>query len=242
MMRFLMVSIAMCAAAMSALAAVVPVRAQSPNPALLAPSGALPGLAPPAPTIPGQHSGIPLSPSGRVGGPRYVQVPGSARTVMIPEGPGSRLSTTACRPAPITARRADCAAAGSTRSPRPAPTDGFAPNGPLLPLPLAGEGGEGAAAPALIVSPELVAPPLPRTGLPVWSGPAGKARQQHRHDAGEEDAVEGPGAADRGDRRAEPAHGVEIEEVGPDQCAEAAGNIGERRARARGRSAARRGR
>jgi hypothetical protein len=86
MIRFSMVSIAMCAAAMCAVAAVTPVRAQSPNPVLLAPSGALPGLAPPAPTIPGQHSGIPLSPSGRVGGPRYVQVPGSARTVMIPGG------------------------------------------------------------------------------------------------------------------------------------------------------------
>jgi hypothetical protein len=86
MLRFLMVSIAMSAAGIAALAAVTPVGAQSPNPALLAPSGALPGLAPPAPTIPGQHSGIPLAPSGRVGGPRYVQVPGSAKTVMIPGG------------------------------------------------------------------------------------------------------------------------------------------------------------
>jgi hypothetical protein len=86
MIRFLMVSIAMSAAAVSALAAVTPVQAQSPNPVLLAPSGALPGLAPPAPSIPGQHSGIPLAPSGRVGGTRYVQVPGSAKTVMIPGG------------------------------------------------------------------------------------------------------------------------------------------------------------
>jgi hypothetical protein len=83
MIRFLMVSIAMSAAAV---AAVTPVRAQSPNPVLLAPSGALPGLAPPAPSIPGQHSGIPLAPSGRVGGTRYVQVPGSSKTVMIPGG------------------------------------------------------------------------------------------------------------------------------------------------------------
>ena len=81
MIRVLMISIAMSAAL-----AVTPVQAQSPNPVLLAPSGALPGLAPPAPTIPGQHSGIPLAPSGRVGGPRYVQVPGSAKTVMIPGG------------------------------------------------------------------------------------------------------------------------------------------------------------
>jgi hypothetical protein len=86
MVRFSMVAIAMSAAAMCVLAAVTPAPAQSPNPALLAPSGALPGLAPPAPTIQGQHSGIPLAPSGRVGGPRYVQVPGSSRTVTIPGG------------------------------------------------------------------------------------------------------------------------------------------------------------
>ncbi len=86
MMRFLLVSVAVSAAAMSALSAVTPVQAQSPNPVLLAPPAALPGLAPPAPSIPGQHSGIPLAPSGRVGGPRYVQVPGSAKTVMIPGG------------------------------------------------------------------------------------------------------------------------------------------------------------
>jgi hypothetical protein len=87
MTRFFMVSIATCAAAMSAaLATLTPVQAQSPNPVLLAPPAAQRGLAPPAPSIPGQHSGIPLAPSGRIGGPRYVQVPGSARTVMIPEG------------------------------------------------------------------------------------------------------------------------------------------------------------
>jgi hypothetical protein len=39
------------------------------------------------------------------------------------------------------------------------------------------------------------------------SGPPGKAGKQHRHDAGEENAVEGPGAADRRHRCAEPAHG-----------------------------------
>jgi hypothetical protein len=81
MMRFLILSIAMSAVAMCA-----PAAAQSPNPVLLAPPAAQRGLAPPAPSIPGQHSGITLSPSGRSGGPRYVQVPGSAKTVMIPGG------------------------------------------------------------------------------------------------------------------------------------------------------------
>jgi hypothetical protein len=80
MYRFLIASVVMSAAALS------PVQAQSPNPVLLAPPAALPGLAPPAPPIPGQHSGIPLSPSGRAGGPMYVQVPGSSKTVMIPSG------------------------------------------------------------------------------------------------------------------------------------------------------------
>jgi hypothetical protein len=82
MMRFLMVSIAMSAAA----ATVTSVQAQSPNPVLLAPPAAQRGLAPPAPSIPGQHSGIPLSPSGRGGGPMYVHVPNSSKTVMIPSG------------------------------------------------------------------------------------------------------------------------------------------------------------
>jgi hypothetical protein len=80
MYRFLIASVVMSAA----VAAYAPAHAQSPNPALLAPPAAQRGLAPPAPSIPGQHSGIPLS--GRSGGARYVQVPGSARTVMIPSG------------------------------------------------------------------------------------------------------------------------------------------------------------
>jgi hypothetical protein len=37
-----------------------------------------------------------------------------------------------------------------------------------------------------------------------------KARKQHREDTGKKDAVERSGAADRGDRRAEAAHLVEI--------------------------------
>jgi multidrug efflux pump subunit AcrB len=57
----------------------------------------------------------------------------------------------------------------------------------------------------------------------------GDAGEQHRHDAGEENAVEGPGTADRRHWRAEPAHGVEIEEIGADQRAKAAAGIGERR-------------
>jgi hypothetical protein len=82
MLRTLIVSVVMSAA----VAALTPVQAQSPNPVLLAPPAAQRGLAPPAPPIPGQHSGIPLSPSGRAAGPRYVQVLGSSRTVMIPSG------------------------------------------------------------------------------------------------------------------------------------------------------------
>ena len=82
MFRLLIISVAMSAAA----AALAPAQAQSPNPVLLAPPAAQRGLAPPAPSIPGQHSGIPISPSGRAGEPMYVHVPGSAKTVMIPSG------------------------------------------------------------------------------------------------------------------------------------------------------------
>jgi hypothetical protein len=82
MYRFLSVSVVIFVAA----AALMPAQAQSPNPVLLAPPAAQRGLAPPAPSIPGQHSGIGLSPSGRAGGPMYVPIPGSARTVMIPSG------------------------------------------------------------------------------------------------------------------------------------------------------------
>jgi RecB family exonuclease len=42
------------------------------------------------------------------------------------------------------------------------------------------------------------------------SCPPGEASEQHRHDASEEYTIESPGAADRGDRRAEPADGIEI--------------------------------
>ena len=41
--------------------------------------------------------------------------------------------------------------------------------------------------------------------------------QQHGEDAGEKDAVEGAGAADRRNRRAKTLHLVEIGEVGTDQ-------------------------
>jgi hypothetical protein len=82
MFRFLMISGVLSVA----VAMLAPAQAQSPNPVLLAPPAAQRGLAPPAPSIPGQHSGIPLSPSGRIGGTRYVQVPNSSKTVMIPGG------------------------------------------------------------------------------------------------------------------------------------------------------------
>jgi hypothetical protein len=82
MFRFLMISVVLSVV----VAMLTPAQAQSPNPVLLAPPAALRGLAPPAPSIPGQHSGIPLSPSGRAGGPMYVHVPNSSKTVMIPSG------------------------------------------------------------------------------------------------------------------------------------------------------------
>jgi hypothetical protein len=82
MFRILMMSAVLSVAA----AMMTPAQAQSPNPALLAPPAAQRGLAPPAPSIPGQHSGIPLSSSGRAGEPMYVHVPNSSKTVMIPSG------------------------------------------------------------------------------------------------------------------------------------------------------------
>jgi hypothetical protein len=39
---------------------------------------------------------------------------------------------------------------------------------------------------------------------------AGEAREQHSHDASEENTIESPGAADRGDWRPEPSDGVEV--------------------------------
>src|SRR5262245_55345285 len=68
---------------------------------------------------------------------------------------------------------------------------------------------------------------LERGGRPP-SRPWRQARQQHRDDAGEEDAVERTGAADRRDGGAQAAHSVEIEQVSTDQRAEAAAGIGHR--------------
>lgn len=79
MFRFFVISSLFVAA----IGAVSPAGAQSPNPVLLAPPAARIGMAPPAPTIPGGHSG---RGSHFIGGPHYVQVPGSARTVTIPSG------------------------------------------------------------------------------------------------------------------------------------------------------------
>ena len=65
-----------------------------------------------------------------------------------------------------------------------------------------------------------------------------KAGQQHGEDAGKENAVEGAGAADRRNRRAEAAHLVEVGKVGADQRAQAAAYVGERRANSRDSSSA----
>src|ERR1700682_4631993 len=59
--------------------------------------------------------------------------------------------------------------------------------------------------------------------------PAGEPGQQNRHQAGYEYAVESAGAADRDDGRPEALELTQIEEIGPDQHAEAAPGIGERR-------------
>ena len=58
---------------------------------------------------------------------------------------------------------------------------------------------------------------------------AGEPRQQHRHHAGDEYAVESAGAADRKNGRPEALKLVEIEQIGADQHAKAAAGIGQRR-------------
>jgi hypothetical protein len=59
--------------------------------------------------------------------------------------------------------------------------------------------------------------------------PAGKPGQQNRKQAGDEYAVESAGAADRYNGRPEALQLTQIEDIGPDQDAEAAPGIGERR-------------
>ena len=56
-----------------------------------------------------------------------------------------------------------------------------------------------------------------------------QAGEQHRENAGQKYAVERAGAANGGDRRAEPADAADVAEVGADQRTEAAGDVGERR-------------
>ena len=64
----------------------------------------------------------------------------------------------------------------------------------------------------------------------AWlAGPLDQRRQQQGQDAGDENAVEGAGAADRCDRRPEALHLGKIEKIGADQRAETAADIGERR-------------
>ena len=59
--------------------------------------------------------------------------------------------------------------------------------------------------------------------------PADKPGQQNREQAGNKYAVESAGAADRCDGRPEALQLTQIEEIGPDQDADAAPGIGERR-------------
>src|ERR1700733_10292436 len=67
-------------------------------------------------------------------------------------------------------------------------------------------------------------PPLPELDL---ARPGIEIGDEHGENAGEKNTVEGAGAADRSDRRAEPADLVEIGQIGADQRAEAAGDISE---------------
>ena len=55
-----------------------------------------------------------------------------------------------------------------------------------------------------------------------------KACQQDGQDSRQKDAVEGSGAANRGDRRAEILYLVQVEQIGADQRAEASTDIGQR--------------
>src|SRR5271163_59638 len=67
-----------------------------------------------------------------------------------------------------------------------------------------------------------------RRRLGLSAPPAGETSQQHRHDSGDENAVEGSGAADRCDRRPEVWYFRQVEQVGPDQRPQASRDIGER--------------
>src|SRR5579862_1765659 len=70
--------------------------------------------------------------------------------------------------------------------------------------------------------------PIALSGL-VTPRPCVKISDEHGEDAGEKNAVEGAGAADRSYRRAQSAHFVQIGEIGPNQRAQAAGDVGKRR-------------
>ena len=61
-----------------------------------------------------------------------------------------------------------------------------------------------------------------RSGIGGGIGAAPQGRQQDGNNPGEEDAVEGAGAADGGDGRAEALNFAEVQEIGPDERAEGA--------------------
>ena len=58
---------------------------------------------------------------------------------------------------------------------------------------------------------------------------ADDARQQHRHNSGQENPVEFPGPSNRGNRRAHPPYVLEVQQIGPHQRADAAGDVSQRR-------------
>ena len=57
---------------------------------------------------------------------------------------------------------------------------------------------------------------------------SGQACNEHGHDASQKNPVESSSAADRGNRRTQTSQLVEIEQIRPDQRAEAAADVSQR--------------
>src|SRR5439155_26474754 len=66
-----------------------------------------------------------------------------------------------------------------------------------------------------------------RRTAPSGRRPAARSGEQDGEDPAHEDAVEGPRAVDRRDRRAQPPDAAEVQQVGTDQRPQAAGHVGQ---------------
>ncbi len=55
----------------------------------------------------------------------------------------------------------------------------------------------------------------------------GEASDQYGKDASQEDAIEGPGAPDRGDRSTRPLQSAQVHQIGAHEDADAAPDIGQ---------------